>query len=447
VIDRSILSRYLWSLVTVALLPIACNVHPLLAQADRAARARAAYRRAIEADRSHLVDSSWRDLQRAARLWPVQPAYQEAVARTAARRGDQPALVGALAALTRMQSGERLVHDSVIARLSIDHPAVATARDRLITALRDIPASRVIATTTDSLLFLEGIAVGPRSGELYLTSLRQRAVIRVAATGQWITVALSPSDVSGVFGIVIEPDERSAWITTGAFPPGSTDTTVHRRAELINLSLPDGAIRRRWTLGDGTGTPGEIARGPDGTIVVSDGAQAALYRLSPGADSLHTVRHPLLRSPQGIVVAADGRTAWIADWSTGLLHWRFTDDRIVRRDEPDGASLVGLDGLTRQSSDLIGIQNGLTPSRVVRIHLDAAAERITRVSTIDRQRYEGDVTVGVTRAHCYLFVSSAPWPFFDDDGKRRNSAPLPGGVVRALSLDGRNVERCGERRH
>jgi hypothetical protein len=428
------IARYLLAIV------VATSV--VQAQPTAAAQAREAYRRAVAAERGGLADSAWRELQRAAQLWPVQPAYLEAVAVFAAQRRDHAAVEQALLALSRLPAGLRALDDSAVMRAAESVPRVAAAREQLRRALADVPRSLPALTLDDSLLYLEGITVGARTGAVYLTSLRQRAVLVRSRDGGLARIAFG-ADIGAVLGIAVAPDERTAWITTAALPTLVPDTPAATRAELIELALPIGTVRRRWILGDGSGTPGEITRTRRGDILVSDGVHGALYRLPAGSGELHTIRHRLLRSPQGIAESADGRFAWVADWSTGLLRWRFSDDTIDRMTEPAGATLVGIDGLVRAGNTLIGIQNGLSPARVVGISLNTQGDGITNIVTLDRQPYEGDPTVGAVRGDCYLFVASAPWPFFDDNGTRRRTTPLPGGVVRALALGKFPVERCG----
>jgi hypothetical protein len=206
-------------------------------------------------------------------------------------------------------------------------------------------------------------------------------------------------------------------------------------AELLQLRLADGTLTQRVPLGDGTGTPGEITITPQGEVLVSDGTLGVLYRLPRGASAVRVVRHPLLRSPQGIAVSADGRSAHVADWAIGLLHWDLATNSIVRLSEPDGGTLIGIDGLARRGSWLIGVQNGITPARIVGISLDASGRTITRLRTLDRQRYEGEPTVGDVHGDTFTFISSSHWPFYGDDGARLRGAPLPPVVLRRLRLD------------
>lgn len=302
------------------------------------------------------------------------------------------------------------------------------------------PASTARELSADTTFFPEGLAVDGRDGTLYVTSLRHRTLYTSRAGGALQAVldprAATAARIGGVFGVVLDTARACAWITAGkvAFmAPGADDAAV--QAELIELSLPDGRIVRRFTLGDGTGMPGEIARGDDGTILVSDGMKARLHRLRPGASSLETVQHPLLRSPQGIAIAPDGRTAWVADYSRGILRWDLATDSLAQVTLADGSLVRGVDGLRWWRGRLIAVHNGTSPNRVFQLSLSDDGLRLTGASVIDRPPPIGESTVGALVGDRFLYVASSQWPFWTEGGARKPDAgALPRVVVRDLPL-------------
>jgi hypothetical protein len=402
----------------------------------RAAQARAAWRRAAAAQRAGLPDSAWREVNRARDAWPVQPAYEEGVARLAARRGDANALVASLDRLARLEGGANVIEDTGLVAFAGRDDAVRRARTRVLEAIA--PPRRggdLFASAPDTTFWPEGIDVDARTRTVYVTSIRQRQVA-VLADGGLRPLLASDAHVGAVLGVRVDTTRGVLWLATARFPYARPDAAADSLgAELLRVRMTDGRIERRWRLGDGTGAPGELTLAANGDVIVSDGLKARLSRLRAGADSLETITHPLLGSPQGIVVRDDGAVAWVADWTHGLLRGDLATGAFERVREPEGATLLGLDGLRAWRGRLIGIQNGLTPSRVVDITLDGDGRRVTSLVTLDRERpYAGDITVGTIIGDSYVFVSSSQWPWFDDDGKRIDARPLPGVVLRAVAL-------------
>jgi sugar lactone lactonase YvrE len=243
--------------------------------------------------------------------------------------------------------------------------------------------------------------------------------------------------VAAAFGVAFDGTRGALWVTTAGTPhmkdfqPGDT-----ARAELLRVRLRDGRIEQRWLLGDGKGMPGELSLTPSGDVLVSDGLRARLYRLRQGAGTMEVITSPVVRSPQGIAPSADGSVAWVADWSHGLLRWDLRTDSVTAVTTPDDIALLGVDGLRRHGDRLIGVQNGVTPARVVAITLDAGGRAVRAVETIDRPAaMEGEPTVGAIAGDRYVYVSSGGWPFFGDDGSRLPRTPaLPPVTVRELTL-------------
>jgi len=101
-----------------------------------------------------------------------------------------------------------------------------------------------------------------------------------------------------------------------------------------------------------------------------------------------------------------------------------------------GELLRGVDGLRRRGRDLIGVQNGAATPRVVRIRLSSDGRQLEEIITLDRPpKREGEPTVGVVLGDRYVYVASSAWPFWADDGTRKDDGrALPHVVLRELRL-------------
>lgn len=411
---------------------------PAADPAIAAATARDAWRRAAASQRAQLPDSVYADVQRAHRAWPMQTAYGEALARLAARRGDGPSLTRTLLTLAAQESGSEVAPDSAIVALAARAPEVARALAALRAGFAPTGDSRARELSADTTFFPEGLDADPRDGTLYLTSLRHRNVLVVPRAGaaRW----LLDERVAGraaIMGVALDAAQGVAWLSTAVLPfMGRAPGDSALASELLRVRLQDGAILARHTLGDGKGIPGELTLANDGDVLVSDATLGQLYRLRAGMGTVEVIRHPLLRSPQGIAVMADGRVAVVADWSHGPLRWDLRTDAITALAVPEGAALLGIDGLRRWGTRLIGVQNGLRPMRVVAMELDAEAHRVLRVRTLDRPSdARGEFTVGALVGDRFVYVASSAWPFWMESGERNAAAgALPPVLVREVLL-------------
>jgi hypothetical protein len=406
--------------------------------AEQATRGRNAYREAVTALRGGDSTTALAQLQVAHSAWPAQTAYSEALVRVAARLNDTTTVLRTLATLTAQQLGGSLERDAVLTALAARAASVQAARERLLAANRGPEISTARTLSEDTTFFPEGLARDANDGTLFVTSLARRNVLVVPLTGasRW----LLPEDPRGrgaVYGVVISRDRRTLWLSTGATPHmGLVEGDSAVVAEILEVDRASGAIRRRVTLGDGKGSPGEITALHDGTVLVSDGTQGRLYRLRPRATSTETVTSPLLRSPQGIAALENNRVAIVADWSHGLLRWDLATDSIVAIEPPSAIALLGVDGLVWTDDGLIAVQNGASPMRVLQVRLSADQLRVESAVVLDRPReMRGEMTIAAVAARRVSYIASSAWPFWNDEGERvANSGPLPPVVIREFTL-------------
>ncbi len=182
----------------------------------------------------------------------------------------------------------------------------------------------------DTTFFPEGLGADPRTGTIYITSLRHRMVYAISPDGA-IQPAISvvPGDIAAPFGVAVDTAREVLWVTSaGVAHMEGHQPSDSARAELLLVRRSDGVVTGRWKLGAGTGTPGELTLTTNGEVLISDAVLGRLYRLRSDAGQIETIEHPLLRSPQGIASDERGEVAWVADWTHGLLRWNLATHEI-----------------------------------------------------------------------------------------------------------------------
>lgn len=382
--------------------------------ADAPATARTAWQRAMTAQQAGAIDSALSAAREASDAWPVQPAYTQGVLRLATQLGDT---------VTAAHARRRLVRQRALTRAS--SPA---ARARSV----------AVVLAADTTVFPEGLAADARSGTLYVSSLAHRAVYAHDTARGWrVLVGGATSPELSPVAIVVDTSRRLLVAATGAVSEAGTPP-VGALPALLFVRLADGQLSHRVALPERL-VPGEITMLPNGDVVISDAVGGALVHWRRDTDRVTRLTHPWLRSPQGLVASRDGMAVYVADWSTGLLRVSLADGTAVRLAEPQGATLVGLDGLMGVGDALIGVQNGLTPARIVRIALSADGTAIREIRELDRPAsLPGEATVGTLVGDAYWYVASSHWPFRDSQGRRVHpERPLPPVELRRLTLPAR----------
>jgi hypothetical protein len=216
------------------------------------------------------------------------------------------------------------------------------------------------------------------------------------------------------------------WAATSAVPAmAGFEAKDDGTAGLAEIDLNSGDVRRVIPLVRKPGDRyshvlGDLALARDGTVYLPDSGGPMVWRLSPGAAALEVVTESAeFLSLQGAVVASDGGALFLADHANGLLRLDLNSSAVQRLEPPPNTALIGIDGLvSAPNGDLLAIQNGLRPNRVLRIALAAGGEAIASVTVVE----SAHLTMAAPALGCVgtggnlFFIGNAGWTRFDEPG-------------------------------
>ena len=181
---------------------------------------------------------------------------------------------------------------------------------------------------------------------------------------------------------------------------------------------------------------GDLIVSRAGDVFATDSRAPVVYRIAAGTDSLERfVESPLLLSAQGLALTDDERTLYVADYARGILRVNLADRGVTLVRTADSVLALGIDGLYYQAGHLIGIQNGVTPHRVVRLDLAPGGDRMLGARVLERAhpRYD-EPTLGVLVAGELYYIANSQWERFGQDGAVSDSTALQRPVVLRLPL-------------
>lgn len=250
----------------------------------------------------------------------------------------------------------------------------------------------------------------------------------------WRRVALE-GPVGGLFGMAIDERRRLLWLTSGAAQQVANPARAFRG--LIAVDLDRLAVVRRVPLPAGdTGSPGDLTLARDGTVYVSNGETGAIHVCAPGCGRLSDlIPGGRLRNPQGLVLTRDGRRLYIADYGYGLAVYDLPAGRLSRLVARKPMMLDGIDGLIGYRGDLIAIQNGTNPRRIIRLVLNGDGHSVRSLAVLGRADPDwGEPTLGVVAGRHLLFVADGQWERYAARGGAIDREPPRPTPVRALRL-------------
>ncbi len=378
------------------------------------------------------------------------PQYLEKMEQAVALRPDYPRLLVNLAAALALNERPEDAAATLerLAKLGLHSPveksrAFQAVRERadfkavqkkLAANLQNFSGEGEIAfKIADMTGLVEGIAWREKTGQYFFGDVHRRCVwVRTTGTtdkkgNAEVTVrrfTTEDSPLLGVFGLVVDEERGTLWAATSGVTAmeGYAEAQHHGTAGVAEIDLETGEVRRVALVPAGSRPHviGDLALGPDGSVWLPDSGAISLWRLAPGARVPELfVESDEFNSLQGVVAAPDGRAVLVADYAGGLLRIDVATRAVQRLEPLPDTTLVGIDGLVRApNGDLLAIQNGVRPNRVVRLTLDEAAENLTAFHVVESAHLNmvapslGCIGLGGD----FFFVGNANWNHFDEPG-------------------------------
>jgi hypothetical protein len=298
--------------------------------------------------------------------------------------------------------------------------------------LRDLrvpQGSAEVAFRLDDGFFVpEGIAIG-EEGEFYIGSVRKGLLLRDGEVlsdrqGHW-----------SVFGMRFD-DDGGLWFASAAVAQLEDVSKDLGKTGLFRIDTNSGEITRAAVLPQRADEQvlGDLVIVGD-SIYTTDSLTGAVYRYAIEAGEFSTLVEPgLMRSPQGLVLDAAGDHLYVADYTSGLYRVSLEDGNAQRVAMPPSISAYGIDGLYRHGGDLIAVQNGIRPHRVVAFSLSADGASVTSSRILAANLAEFDEpTLGLVHEGDFYFVANSHWNRFDRE--HRLPEGLDGPVILRIQLD------------
>jgi hypothetical protein len=295
--------------------------------------------------------------------------------------------------------------------------------------------NRPTAKLDDAGFLAEDIAWSKRTGSFFLTSIREKKILRVASNSDITELANFSKDPGWpLFAIVADEARNTLWVTAAAMPNFEPAPKADwGRTALLEVEMASGKLLHRYDLPD-DGTPhvlGDAALSANGDLIISDGLSGAVYRFHTG--TFTRIDHGEFLSPQTPAISTDG-TIIVPDYIRGLARLDPDPQKPVTWIANPSHALNGIDGLyfapdsQREEPTLYAIQNGISPHRIVEIHLNSKFRAVKSLDVLLSNTVGlGEPSHGLfTKDRTFFFIANSGWDQLEDNGKPKPSAtPTP----------------------
>ena len=166
-----------------------------------------------------------------------------------------------------------------------------------------VQRATVAFTLTDPELAPEGIAYDDAHRAVFVGSMAERKIVRIAADGSQRDFATREAGLDSVLGLRVDAARGLLWAASNALSnmPGYSERDAGRAA-LFAFDLETGALRERIAAPPGPShLLNDVAIGPDGSAYVTETASGAVDIVRPGATALAAwLPEGTLRYPNGV---------------------------------------------------------------------------------------------------------------------------------------------------
>jgi sugar lactone lactonase YvrE len=372
--------------------------------------------------------------------WPAHPRLMLDLARCKVIEGDPDSALDLLDLLASMKIAIDLSENVELQSLA-NRPRFAAIQEHNATVGDSIVTSEVAFRLDDPEFVPEDIAWDPVSGDYFVSSIRKRKILRIGSEGEQSVFAGYPeTPMLCALSMAVDPERRRLWLTT-AGAPSMIDYRAEEHegaSELLAFDLDSGVLQVRVPAPPNAERHelNDLIIESGGSVLVGDAPVGAVYRYSFGGEGFEIVAPPgTMFSPQGIVVFPDGGGVVVADYSRGLCRLDPDGSVQILRSPPD-AWLGGIDGLSRAGRrELVAVQNGVNPSRVVRVLLTEEVDAVASVEILDLAHPEHDQpTLGEIIDGEFFYVANSLWGAWDSGGNLIEGRELSPPVILRIPL-------------
>jgi hypothetical protein len=291
-----------------------------------------------------------------------------------------------------------------------DNPDFVRMVEELEQRVQPILVSKHRFTLDELGLIPEGIAHDAQTGRIFLGSMRTGEIFVIDNTGQLSKFATVSSEGNlAAIGMSIERSTNTLWVVGSSFFLAEQfDADAPARSGIFGFDLDSGELTGTYMAEDMATTFNDVVVGATGDLYIS-GDDLSVVR--NGSDKIEVIAtsSPVFGS-NGIAVHPDGKRIFVSSYPVGIAAVDPATGDSFWLDAPDDVSLYGIDGLYWYEGDLVAIQNGVRPWRLLRLQLDDKETAVTGVRLIEFANTDLTGTTGAIDGNLFHFVGRDPQP-------------------------------------
>ena len=226
--------------------------------------------------------------------------------------------------------------------------------------------AQLVLTLRDSSLIPEGIAYYAAGDQFFISSIRHKKIIAVDAQSGTTEDFISPEQNGFQGGVGLHVDEKDDLLYALCYSQVDSQYITG----LFIYDLTTGALILR-VKEDGVTKKllNDLVVDKKGNVFVTDTYRNCIWMLPQGEQKFESFYSEENLSPNGIAIADDGKTLFVATWEKGILALNISTQEIQSIHADGEIRSQGIDGLYYYKGSLIAVHNK-NYDHIVRYHLE-----------------------------------------------------------------------------
>jgi len=245
--------------------------------------------------------------------------------------------------------------------------------------------------------------------------------------------------LNSVLGIKADKRNRVLWVlsdNTKLIPTNHIGDNCNFTTAVFKFNIENGRLLKKYTINDTTVFFNDLAISENGNVIMTNTASGSIYMIARKSDSLKIfLPKGSFNFPNGIAFRKE--ELYIAD-DNGVSIVNTVTKKVQKIITSTTSSIGGIDGLYAYKRDqLIGIQNGVKPKQIIRVHLNRSHRSVTHIDTLFASNLPGKYyspTTGTIIGNTFYYILNAQARSFDKNGKILPYKDLEPLIIKKLTL-------------
>ena len=422
------------------LVSILFTASPIFAQQLNVQKSNEHFKNAVEFFKEKNYSKSIEELTAANELRPNYPRYLYSLASIYSTAGEGSKALKVLNKIASFKIYFDIEKDSDFVSLFKTNEFI-DLKNKFNSNLTPVIKSKHAFSLNEKDLLTEGIAYNPVTERFYISSVHKGKIIEVNSRGVWRDfVKEGEFGLWGNFGLKVDVKRQILWVCSGAVQQTRGIKAAEiGKAGLIAYNLRNGKLIKKYLLKNAGEEHlfGDLTLSPGGDIFVTDSKAKIIYKLSRGKNKIEEfITSTDFISLQGLALSPDDKFLFVADYSSGLHRINLKTKEKIVLFYPEDLTVLGIDGLYFYENNLIAIQNGVSPHRVLKLSLDKNNTGIISWKILESNNPLFDEpTLGVISGSYLFFIANSQWENFNEKGEISFPEKLKKPTILKLPLE------------